>query len=277
MKFLKSLLKLVRKYPIISFFILTFLISWIPWYTGGSGFLVIGPSIAGLIMAFLVGGKRGFQNLLKSAIHWKVNITWYAITLLLPALFCLIAIAINFLLTKKLPNFTFFKKEWYFAPLLFFLMFIDGPLEELGWRGFATPKLQQKLSPLLTGVVIGISWGIWHLPEFLRHGSPQYMMGLGFLPLFTISEITNSILMLWIFNKTKGSTLLGGFLFHNSLNFWDNVLLTELTFSGLIKGEALPQPDMRLFILEGVVATFVAIILLIATKGKLGYNTNEYS
>jgi len=75
MKFLKSLLNLVKKYPLISFFILTFLISWIPWYTGGSGFLVIEPSIAGLIMAFLVGGKRGFQNLLKSAIHWKVNIS----------------------------------------------------------------------------------------------------------------------------------------------------------------------------------------------------------
>ena len=81
--------------------------------------------------------------------------------------------------------------------------------------------------------------------------------------------------MTWLYNKTQGSLLLGGFMAHNALNFWTTTLLTEATMTGILHGEAFPAPDMRLFILEGVVATLVAIVLAIVTKGQLGLPANE--
>lgn len=276
MKFFHLISTFLKRYQVISFFILTFIISWIPWYTGGSGFIVFGPSIASLIMVTVVAGRKGLLELLKRAVRWQVNIVWWVITLFLPALICLVAIGIHLLLGGDLPGFTFFRQEWYLAPVFFILMLVDGPLEEFGWRGFAVPKLQKKLNPLIASLIIGTTWGIWHLPEFLRPGSPQYAMGgIGFLPAFTVSVIATSILMTWLYNKTKGSLLLSGFMYHNSINFWPNVLLTETTMTGLIHGEPFPPLNMKLFVLEGVVTTIVAIILVIVTKGRLGYSANN--
>lgn len=275
MKFFRSISTFMKRYQVISFFILTFIISWIPWYTGGSGFIVFGPSIASLIMVSVVAGGKGLLELLKRAVRWKVNIVWWIITLFLPALICFVAIGIHLLLGGNPPRFTFFKQEWYLAPVLFVLMLVDGPLEEFGWRGFAVPKLQKKLNPLIASLIIGIAWGIWHLPEFLQPGSPQYPMGISFLPLFVADEVFNSILMTWLYNKTKGSLLLSGFMFHNALNFWSITLLAEITMTGLLHGEASPEYDMRLLVLEGSIAMFVAIILAIVTKGQLGYSVND--
>jgi len=265
-----SISSLLKRHALVTFFALVFLISWIPWYTGGSGFIVFGPSLACLIMVAAVDGKKGLLDLLQRAGRWRVGLVWWAVTLFLPALFCLAGIGVHLLAGGDLPAFTFFRQEWYLAPVFFVLMLVDGPLEEFGWRGFALPKLQEKWSPLIASFIIGALWGIWHLPEFLRPGSPQYPMGIGFLPLFVADEITNSILMTWLYNKTQGSLLLGGFMAHNALNFWTTTLLTETTMTGILRGEAFPEPDMRLFILEGVVATLVAILLAIVTKGRLG-------
>ena len=275
---MKSLISsLLKRHALVTFFALVFLISWIPWYTGGSGFIVYGPSLACLIMVAVVDGKKGLLDLLQRAVRWRVGLVWWVVTLFLPALFCLAGIGVHLLAGGDLPAFTFFRQEWYLAPVFFVLMLVDGPLEEFGWRGFALPKLQEKWSPLIASFIIGALWGIWHLPEFLRPGSPQYPMGIGFLPLFVAVEITNSILMTWLYNKTQGSLLLGGFMAHNALNFWPNVLLTEITMTGILRGEAFPAPDMRLFILEGVVATLVAILLAIVTKGRLGLPSCQVS
>jgi len=226
-------------------------------------------------MVSVVAGGKGLLELLKRAVRWKVNIVWWIITLFLPAIICFVAIGIHLLLGGNPPGFTFFKQEWYLAPVLFVLMLVDGPLEEFGWRGFAVPKLQKKLNPLIASLIIGIAWGIWHLPEFLRPGSPQYPMGISFLPWFVADEVVISILMTWLYNKTKGSLLLGGFMFHNSMNFWSNVLLTEITMTGMFRGEEFPSPNMKLFVLEGVVTAIVAIIIAIVTKGQLGYSRND--
>ena len=94
-----------------------------------------------------------------------------------------------------------------------------GPLgEEPGWRGFALPRLQAVLSPLLASVVVGIGWAAWHLPLQLR-GAYEESMGLGFWGVVTrfASQVAVSVIFTWIFNRSGGSLLVVVIL-HTSLN-----------------------------------------------------------
>ena len=80
-----------------------------------------------------------------------------------------------------------------------------GPLgEELGWRGFALPRLLKGRSALSAGVILGVIWGVWHLPAFILAGTPQNNMSF---PLFMIGIVALSVLMTWAFKGTSGSVL----------------------------------------------------------------------
>ena len=86
--------------------------------------------------------------------------------------------------------------------------------EEIGWRGFALPHLQKRHNALLATLIVGILWGLWHLPlVFLAGPMSEYP----FLWFFII--VTNAFIYTWIYNSTKGSILLVA-LFHGSLNLW---------------------------------------------------------
>jgi membrane protease YdiL (CAAX protease family) len=94
-----------------------------------------------------------------------------------------------------------------------------GPLgEEPGWRGFALPRLQAVLSPLLASVVVGLGWAAWHLPLQLR-GAYEESMGLGSWGVVTrfASQVAVSVIFTWVFNRSGGSLLVVVIL-HTSLN-----------------------------------------------------------
>jgi membrane protease YdiL (CAAX protease family) len=94
-----------------------------------------------------------------------------------------------------------------------------GPLgEEPGWRGFALPRLQMALSPLLASVVVGIGWAAWHLPLQLR-GAYEPSMGAGLwgVGLRFASQVAVSVIFTWILNRSNGS-LLAVVVLHTSLN-----------------------------------------------------------
>lgn len=271
-----SIPALLRRYSLIVFLALTILISWIPWYTGGAGLFVFGPSLAGVIVTAVVYGKEGLRNLWQRALRWRVSIVWWAIALFLPGLLTLVAIGINAFLGGKIPGFTFFRQEWYLAPVFFLITMVGGPLgEEFGWRGFALPKLQDKWGPLLASLIIGTAWGLWHVPQFLLPGSLHAVIGIGLLPAYVVGEIVLSIMMTWIYNKTGGSLLLGGFIFHNADNFWGVTLATEVTMTTAFQGGAAPPFDVLLWQVSVAVGVLAAMILLIATKGRLGFSEDK--
>jgi len=272
---MKSAIALLRRCPFITFLVLTILISWFPWYIGQGGFFVFGPSIAGVLMTAILLGKEGLRDLIKRAIHGKTSIVWWAAALLLPCLVTLISILINVLSGQGIPEFTFFRQEWYLAPVFFLITLVGGPLgEEFGWRGFALPYLQSKRGPLLASLAIGFVWGLWHLPQFFSPGTFHYILGFGLLPLYVLGQITLSIVMTWIYNKTKNSLLLAGFLFHNADNFWGVTLTTQVTLTTALQGGTAPI-DLRLWILSIGVYVLLAGLLLVITKGKLGYTENK--
>jgi len=91
-----------------------------------------------------------------------------------------------------------------------FFAIIKGPVEEFGWRGLALPLLQRKLAPFWAGLILGVIWGIWHLPAFFMSGTQQGEWS--FAPFF-IGCVALSIIVTPLFNQSHGSILLTGF-FH---------------------------------------------------------------
>ena len=126
--------------------------------------------------------------------------------------------------------------------------------EEIGWRGYALPRLQKKLHPLLASLVLGILWGIWHLPYFLIEGSVHQKMGL---PFFILATIGYTLLYTWIYNGTKGSVLLICLL-HAANN--TTVSYTMLFFPPLIENPLFSLAVLALF--DGVVILFAGPKLL---------------
>ena len=113
-------------------------------------------------------------------------------------------------------------------------MFFNGPLgEEAGWRGFALPRLQQKFSPLIASIILGFIWGAWHwILDFMHLSANPYMF-------FTrLGYIALAILFTWLYNRTKGKSLLPVFLLHASMNatndYLPRVSLTVYALLGIV-------------------------------------------
>ncbi|MEM2947126.1 MAG: CPBP family intramembrane glutamic endopeptidase [Candidatus Bathyarchaeia archaeon] len=100
-----------------------------------------------------------------------------------------------------------------------YIFFLGGPLqEEFGWRGYALPRLQACYSALLSSVVLGVMWAIWHLPLNLMYlAGPQYQVGIAWLSSTVVLFVFVSILFTWIYNNTGGS-IFAALIFHTMLN-----------------------------------------------------------
>jgi membrane protease YdiL (CAAX protease family) len=156
-----------------------------------------------------------------------------------------------------------------------------GGEEPFGWRGYAQHKLQEKLgkwAPLLTSIGIGIAWGVWHLPEFYNPASTQYAIGFGFFIPMVLMWFSASVVMTWLYNKTGGSVLVAGVIFHLALDVSSSTLLADFSIVGTTEG--IPPIDTRLLAAQILVFTFAALILVVVTKGRLGstekINSREY-
>lgn len=207
---------------LLYFFILTYLFSWsfwfpfvlnvqIPLYMALIG--ILGPATIGIIITFVEKGKKGVKHLLKGIIKWKVKFRWYVFTLIFPFIVMYLAIYANYLIEGNFIEINGIK-SWTSIPIFFiYILFLQGPLEEIGWRGYALPRLQKKYSSLKASIILGVIWAFWHTPLFLfsslHAGLPIY--------LYILQVIGISILMTWIFNSTGRSILLVIFL-HTTIN-----------------------------------------------------------
>jgi membrane protease YdiL (CAAX protease family) len=273
---------LLKRHQIVIFFALTLIISWFPWYTGRSGFRAWGPSLAGLIVVAVVEGRKGIGDMLRRLVRWRVGSLWWAIALLAAPAMSLVAIGIHVLTGGQAPPFTFWRQEWHLAPV--FMLILLSPMggpggeEPFGWRGYAQPKLHQKwgqCGPLIASFIIGAAWGVWHLPEFFNPASTQYALGIGFLGPMLISWIAHSIVMTWLYNETGGSVLVAGVAYHLMLDV-SSTLLVDFTVTGMLSGAQVGAlADFRLLTLQIVVSALVALLLVIATRGRLGYSAAD--
>ncbi len=195
-------------------------------YLGG-----VGPLLAGIVMTAVVRGQRGFQDLWQRLIDLRrIGGEWYGVIFLLPPLVTLLAAGIAHLFGaagQPLDPGPLLGRLRHPASLLFFVVFIFllGPLpEEIGWRGYALDRLQERWSALTASLVLGFAWGLWHLPLFFMENYYQNFGGEAPDPLrFFYDIILSAILITWIYNNTRRSVL-AAVLFHFMLNLSGELL-----------------------------------------------------
>lgn len=270
----------IQKHQLSIFFSLTFLLSWFPWYMGiAPEVLAIGPSIAAFIVVIIIGGRRGFVDLLRPFGRWRASLGLWGLAFFGMAVLYLLGIGIHLLLGGELPPFTMIREELNLIPLYLVLLVLapwQGPVgEEFGWRGYALPRLQKSYGPLTASLIIGIIWGVWHLPTFFAPlgvlSAMVTAVGLVFIIPYTLTTIANSIFMTWLYNKSKASALLAGIVWHAAINFWAPPLLSDSSLVAARAGTHLPTIAPALYMTVAAVLVVAAIALVIASKGKLGY------
>jgi membrane protease YdiL (CAAX protease family) len=255
-------------------------LSWFPWYAGiAPEVMTMGPSLAAFIMVLIVGGKRGFLDLLRPFGRWRAGLVLWLIAIFGPAALYLIGLGVYLLLGGEAPPFIMIREELQLIPLYLIMVVLmpwNGPIgEEFGWRGFALPRLQMKYGPLIASLVIGTIWGVWHLPSFFAPqgviGAIAASIGMIFLIPYTLGTIANSIFMTWLYNKSKASALVAGIVWHAAINFWAPILLSDSSLVAAQEGTHLPTIAPNLYLTVLAIQVLVAIMVVVATRGKLAY------
>jgi membrane protease YdiL (CAAX protease family) len=172
---------------------------------------VYAPAIAAFIIVINYGGVGGFRCYLARLWLWRCSPAWYA--------FLIFGIPLLFFGGSALKG-NLFAEPFRFSSLqnlvvAMLFMAIKGPVEEFGWRGLALPLLQRKVAPLWAGLILGVVWGLWHLPAFLLSGTPQNAWS--FTPFF-VGSVAVSVIVTQLFNASRGSILLPALLHFQLIN-----------------------------------------------------------
>ncbi len=159
------------------------------------------PAIAAFILVLNQTGISGLVRFLSRLLLWRCSGAWYV--------FLIIGIPLVFIVGAAIRG-SLFADPFPFTTLpsmlnALGLASIKGPVEEFGWRGVALPILQRKLAPIWAGLILGVIWGLWHLPAFLLSGTQQSQWAVA--PFF-VGCIALSVIVTPLFNTSRGSVLL---------------------------------------------------------------------
>ena len=159
-----------------------------------------GPALAAVLVAGFSGGKDALLRLLRQLGRWRVPVRWYALEpgAALPLVLAAAALTVagGAPAPDLGPNPGWFMLIGTFASTLV----IVGLFEELGWRGYALPLMQQNHTALAAALLLGVVWGLWHLPELVSDPTGQRPP----VP-FLLMVIAQSVLLAWIYNSTATS------------------------------------------------------------------------
>lgn len=160
-----------------------------------------GAGLAAIALTAWDSGSPGVRELLRQFRRWRVRSIWYFVALLGPAMLGLVALALSALSGGATPA------HWFSPPRARLLGLTVGPWgEELGWRGYAQPQLQQGIGTFWASMVVGIIWSVWHYWPVLTPagGHLSEFLSAGFLT-WLAYELANSFMMAWLYNSTGGS------------------------------------------------------------------------
>jgi uncharacterized protein len=244
----------IKRYPVLTFYALVFAISW-----GGILILVgpgripgtteeverlfpfalvvqfAGPSIAGILTTGLLSGRAGLRELLSRLLRWRVGARWYAAALLPgPLLVAAVLFALSLVSPVFLPGIVTTDNR--VALLLFGLgwgLTGGGLLEELGWTGFAVPRLRLRYGAFATGLIVGLLWGAWHFliafwaSRALAGEQSLAIFVAGFLAFYAVALPAYRVLMVWVYDRT--ASLLVAMLMHALLSASTLILQPQTT------------------------------------------------
>ncbi|MGE5261288.1 MAG: CPBP family intramembrane glutamic endopeptidase [Actinomycetota bacterium] len=273
----------IARYPLIFYFVIAYAGSWLvvlPYLrsAGGAGLLPFnwpipfpvsaalapfaGPCLAAFIMTGVTQGSAGIRRLLRRIVLWRVGVWWYLFALVgIPAITVLGALVLPGVLASWQAPASSLLLTYPFSFVV--SLIIGGPLgEEIGWRGFALPRLQRTQGPLVGSLILGLLWAFWHLPYFWmpEWGTPKDT-ALDIV-WFVLADIALTIVYTWVFNNTKGSLLIV-ILVHASN---DAFFINQLFRAPIVADSLLP-------FVVGFGA--VAVLLIILTRGRLDYDRHR--
>lgn len=208
------------------------------------------PSLAALITVSFYSKSEGLKYFLKrkylSFIHWKILLCAFVI----PFAIVFLTKLISFLLLKT-------KFELYYLSTTKLVIILSALVaEELGWRGFLQEKFDEKFKLLLTPLLIGINWALWHYHFFLVQG-----MDVTFI-LFLLECITHSYIYYFITKLSNGNVIPAS-LFHFSINLFFNIFLLYPQHNN---GNVLP------YVLYIIISFLVALIMWHSKNKKIKLN-----
>jgi membrane protease YdiL (CAAX protease family) len=216
--------------PLIWFFGLSYGMAWVIWIAIGllipdleadrGTFLTVpgawAPTVAAILVTARREGRAGLRLLLSQLIRWRIGWGRVGLAVLGPTAMGLLALGMHSLLGGQLPSLEAIAagldippeeapRALVAFPFLFLVLCLGGPLaEELGWRGFAQPRLQARIGAGPAGVAIGVVWSLWHLPliVFVPSGTGEVA------PWFYLPFVAAlGVIFAWGYNRTGGSVL----------------------------------------------------------------------
>jgi len=214
------------RWSLAIFFILTYAVTWACWIpvvvtstpatTRLRGLLwlfgVFGPSLVALALTARSDGRVGVRALLGRILQWRVGVRWYLFAVTYMAATKLAVAFAHRIMVGSWPRFG------HEPPIVMLVaILISTPVqasEEIGWRGYALPRLAERIGFAGGSVVLGIIWACWHLPQFFLLGADTYRQSF---PIWAIEVTAISVAIAWLYTHTNGSLLLA-MLMHAAIN-----------------------------------------------------------
>lgn len=240
--------------PLLRFFLLTYLASWTLWAAAaalvagtaspGSGLSALGvllflpgtimPSLVALALTARAEGRAGTQALLRPILEAPAAARWYVFALGYMAAIKLGVALLHRIATGAWPSFG--PTPWY---LMAAGIVVSTPVqagEEVGWRGYALPRLASRFGLGRASIILGVLWASWHLPLFLVPGTDSY--GKSF-PAYVLAVTGISVAMAWLYWRTQGSLLLT-MLMHAAINNTAGIVTSPASPTGSSFGLSAP-------------------------------------
>jgi CAAX protease family protein len=242
----------IKRHPVLTYYALTFAISWgcVLMVLGPGGIpmtaeqfetvgplvyvaLLAGPSVAGLLLTGLVAGRAGFRELLSRLLR-RVGAGWVVVALLFaPLLAMAVLLALSLLSPEFLPVIITADDKSGLLLTGIAVGLMVGIFEELGWTGFAVPRLRLRYGVLTTGLIVGVLWGAWHFIVFWQNGSFSGALSLTLLLGQLFSWLpAYRVLLVWVYDRT--GSLLVVMLMHASLVANNFIIIPALTGTALL-------------------------------------------
>jgi len=254
--------------PLLGFCMLTFAWSWACWglsvlfkfqLPGLAQWLMLaggfGPSAAAVVVVWRTRGQAGLHAWVLHCMQWKVGWGWMALAFLAPLVVVSMAAGGHVALGGSIVPSPALGQGALAVINLFGVLLLGGPLgEELGWRGYALPALQRRMGWRPSSLMLGMVWGLWHLPLFFIADTLQAHM---MLASFLLSTVAMSVIFAWLALHTRGSVA-AALVLHTATNFWPAIV------------PVLPSPEsVRPYVLVIVIQVVMAVALMIWTKPRV--------
>jgi len=266
MKSVKLIKRLIQDRPVGLFFLVAFAIAWLgsllvagPKFFRGEVIELVdivmmglaqlaAPILSGILIAFIVDGKRGIGDMFNRMKIWRVG-KWYLTLLIFPVFILIVSLLLSATVSSE------------FVPVFLIgnimMGIFAGFIEETGWMGFAFPKMRARHGLIRTSVYLGLIHGLWHFPLwFLLQSSALGVYWYPYFIAFVVFLVALRVIMVWVYSHT------------NSLLLSQLIHVSSTGFLAVLMPDYIEPVNWVIF--YSVYAVFLWVVALVAIRKMAG-------